>query len=224
MNARFFTLLTTLAVAGHTNAAIIYETLGPDPLTPAQDAHVTGWNHFGFGSSVAAPFSFTDAAYRLDSITLSVRLAGNEAAPNLEIGIYLDSGGFPSLTPVANIYPNPTFITFQRQLLTYSFAEHEVLAPNTPYWLVLQPRIFGTASEEFDADYSFAMATNLPNGGGAARTLPFPENSPSDGWATYNGAPPVFRLDGTAVPEPGTWALLGLGGALLWSATRRRRK
>ncbi len=27
-----------------------------------------------------------------------------------------------------------------------------------------------------------------------------------------------------AVPEPGTWALLGLGGALLWSGTRRRRK
>jgi len=27
-----------------------------------------------------------------------------------------------------------------------------------------------------------------------------------------------------AVPEPGTWTLLGLGGALCWCATRRRRK
>jgi hypothetical protein len=35
-----------------------------------------------------------------------------------------------------------------------------------------------------------------------------------------------YRLDFivTAVPEPGTWALLGLGSALFWCAARRRRK
>ena len=35
-----------------------------------------------------------------------------------------------------------------------------------------------------------------------------------------------YSLDfyGAPVPEPGTWALLGLGSALLWSATRHRRK
>ena len=35
-----------------------------------------------------------------------------------------------------------------------------------------------------------------------------------------------YSLDfyGAPVPEPGSWALLGLGSALLWSATRRRRK
>ena len=35
-----------------------------------------------------------------------------------------------------------------------------------------------------------------------------------------------YSLDfyGSPVPEPGTWALLGLGSALFWCATRRRRK
>jgi hypothetical protein len=33
-----------------------------------------------------------------------------------------------------------------------------------------------------------------------------------------------LQFVGAIVPEPSTWALLGLGSALFWSATRRRRK
>lgn len=216
---------------GFAPAAIIYDTFGPDPYTPGINSHYVAWGYssfsgVGFGSSICTPFSFGASAYQLTSITLDIRLAGNEIAPNLEIGIYPDAGGFPSLMPVANTFANPTHAGVQRQAITYSFSGANVLAPDTPYWMVFQPKTYGLTSESYDAAYFISSSSYAPNGRFGARTLPFPDSNEWTPWAfNNNGAPPVFRLEGFAVPEPGAWALLTLGGtALLGHAARRRRK
>ena len=225
-----FTALMCLGSAASIHAAIIFDTFGPDPYTPGINSHYLVWEYGSFsgvggGRSISTPFSFAGSAYQLSSITLDIRLAGNEISPNLEIGIYPDAGGRPALTPVANLLPNPTFVTAQRQALTYSFGGVHVLAPDTPYWMVFQPHTFAVASESYNAAYYISSSTFLPNGGVAVRTLPFPDSSEWTAWTYYNAPSPVFRLEGLAVPEPGTWTLFALGGgALLWQAARRRGK
>jgi len=204
-------------------ADTIYSTYGPDPYTQnAFPIHSFGWyyNAIGVGRSIAAPFS-VGVAYRLESITVDIG-RNIENSPNMQIAIYGDNNGVPALTPITFIHPDPTMTESERQSIAYAFTEQIMLEPGTRYWVALEPKVYAVTYQIYNADYGVSSSSVTP--GFAARGYTFARGDWSDWTFAQNTPPPVFRLDGTLVPEPSTWALLGLGSALFWCAARRRRK
>ncbi|HMJ88488.1 MAG TPA: choice-of-anchor R domain-containing protein [Candidatus Acidoferrum sp.] len=187
-----------------------------------------GWlydstSELGSAQSIAAPFSFTGTAYELQSITVDIGRNVFENTPNIQIGIFPDDGGHPSLTPIMTYEPNPSLVTsFERQLVSYTFPSQTMLMPNTLYWVAFQPHTVGVASEAYNGEYRLSSSVLPATLAVAARVF---ENTSSGDWVVFPNTPqPVFRLDGTGVPEPSTWALLALGTAAFLCAARRRRK
>jgi hypothetical protein len=218
-----------LCVARSGLADILYSTYGPDPYTPHSSVHTVRWNYTvfpdgggtGIARAIATPFSFTGRSYELQSITLDIGEYG-ENTSNLQLGICYDAGGQPSSDPFISITPNPTFAGDERQSITYSFSSGSFLQPDTPYWLVLEPNTYGVSTDAYNAGYAVSSSRVQPYAGFSVRTLSYNGSGSWSDWTFYAGPPPVFQLDGIPVPEPSTWALLGLGSALLLGSRRGR--
>lgn len=140
-------------------------------------------------------------------------------------GIYADVNGTPAATPFAfgdAIGANVTRTFLQGNVLGFYDEYSEsfnisplALASGTTYWLGLHNGPITSTS-----DVGFFWETTNPNGTttGNEDDAPYFDN----GWFN-NGNEHAFQLDGTAVPEPSTWALLGLGVCGLLCLSLRRR-
>ncbi len=236
MPTKFFLRCRLIAIAswlllfgGVSEADTIYSTLGPQPFGSNDLVYDVGWLYsassaVGGGIGIAAPFFLSTSTYQLNSVTLDIGLTLTERSPNLQIAIYADDGGHPSLIPITTLEPNPSLVMtlVDRRLTTYLWVGQTILSPSTLYWLAMQPHTVGVTTEDYNGRYVLSSSVLPP-------TMPVTRREYFGGtwhdWTVYpNQLQPVFQLDGTAVPEPSTWALLALGTAAFCCATRRRRK
>ena len=99
-------------------------------------------------------------------------------------------------------------------IFTYSPASNLTLSPNTPYFIVLTAgTTIANGAYEWSNTRSFPLTYN-PSGGwqaplGLARVDNY-QSSNGSSWGVFDRYP-EFAINGTAVPEPGVYALLGLG-------------
>jgi hypothetical protein len=167
------------------------------------------------GASIGVQFQTgaNPAGYMLNNIELLfVPSVGHPVGTSLYLNVFEDySGGLGNAIALLDTKDDPTtagLSNFQPSSIPLldSSSQPLFLASNQKYWLVLLSVSGSSSSDSFELSY-----VNTTDAMG------------SDGWSiTGNTALgqigiPMFSIDVTAVPEPSTFILVILGGALIAS-------
>ena len=186
------------------------------PITPTT---IVGFSYSADDDSynaLAMAQSFTtDAnAWTLSGVTLALANPSATSQGAFAVGLYTDNAGsvgslIGSLTTdqtsfFTNPYGGP--FSFQNILFTNNAI---TLAASTTYWV-------GVSNLNTDADIFWEGLTGIVATGAGTYGASLLNNSPG-GYSPLN-----VTVTGTAVPEPSTYALFGLGALALVVAYRRR--
>jgi hypothetical protein len=181
------------------------------------------YDPIGLSSSIGVSALFpvpVGMSYRLDCVALP--LFHSSGATNLEIALFSNNSGRPGFL-LETIATNPTGIGAASAVHTFDSSLFPVLNGGETYWIVVQPHDRNVADQSQNGSYFWHTAF-FQLGTVGMRDYDFSAND-WGAWNVRNDQPiPAFRIEGTVVPEPSTWALLALGSALFWCAARRRRK
>jgi hypothetical protein len=196
------------ATAGATD--ILYTTLGPNGEYDTASGYFVDGSQF-FNQVLALPFTPSQTENMADAVLA----LGNYAGGNNPINLYLaaDSGiGEPgsviaTLTQQGDIPP----FSSGGGLVTFNCNGCGTVNAGTTYWLIAQETDPGT-----EQAWMFAYQDQQGH-------LAFDQTGTIDGpWSQFDGTITGFRVDGTAVPEPGTLVMLGSG--IVAAAAGLRRK
>jgi hypothetical protein len=193
--------LALLLAAAPLQAMVVLDTFGPGDSATGPD-----WALYNpsvptpdsGGQSLGVPFSLASAA------TISDILTSISGVGTFSLGIVAGAGLPSGATLFSAALTNPTANVLLSGL-SWALAAGD-------YWLVSKASVGSNGGWQ---------------GGGLPGTVPwaFTFNSPDTDWTftTPNGAPATrISVSVSAIPEPGTWALMVCGLALVgWQAGRR---
>jgi hypothetical protein len=203
--------------AGQAKAGIIFNNFGPGDSYDVNRGVTVGLAG-GIGGHIdttAVAFIPIGNSFALDRIELAMSLVnpgGLGFGPNLlDVALTTSVGGFPGAVLETFHFANAMGpLGFLNPPLIADSFLHSLLSEGTQYWVVASA-----------PDLSTSAAWNLNT-----TNDPGPQAQQEDGGPWFLVSPPrgTFRVSGTAIREPSTFTLLGLGVlGLLGYALRRKR-
>ncbi|TWU29047.1 choice-of-anchor R domain-containing protein [Novipirellula artificiosorum] len=159
--------------------------------------------------------------WHLDSVVLNLGLFAGSPTGDIEIYLAADNGGlpgglltdFPSASPTSSL--EITMLTPQTPI---------VLAPSTAYWLVASADVADQYIWNFTEDFSQTGLSGWLIGDTSWGGYPAGSWTPLILPPGATPAPTLFQVNASAVPEPSTTAMFGIGMALVGLGMFRRNR
>ena len=204
----------SLALVNAQGTNVVYSTLGPGDGYSLEGGLAVGDSEPPYYEPACAFSPSTTVTF--EEIDLAVGAVGRRSGQNsVDVDLCADDSGMPGSVLESFTFTNlPSFgQQSSGDLLEGDSVLHPELFAGTQYWVTVQPE---------DVDSWDGWNGSSP----AVSGLVMDSINGGSTWtnAPYSPAEAAFRIDGLAVPEPSTFALLIVGavGLLGWSWRQRR--
>lgn len=202
-----------VAAAGQVQAAFIISN-----FPQANDSNFSTISGSSGNFSKAAGFTLPAGHdYSLDSVDL--RLTRNDAGATMQLDLFADVGGNPAGSPLVS-FNIPSFSGTGN--VTFTTVTPFTLLASTTYWLAAT----GTSPTAVGINWLGSSPRITPTGIATSAGYRF-NSSGTYPPVTSSGIFNTYQINGsaiTAVPEPSSLAMLGIGGGVMGIVCIRRRR
>jgi hypothetical protein len=168
----------------------------------------------------ARSFSTGGSAYNLESILFGPHLNLASGLGGVAVSLCNNNGTVPGtvVSGGLNLF-SATSSSIGQSLLPTSVP---TLAANSTYWFVISvDQSLGDTKYWWDLTDSAAIDSDFA---GTALPLGYANSTDGSSWNRFEGSSMPMSIYGSAVPEPGTLSLMGIGMSGAFFARRKRRR